>query len=133
MNQIWRDWRSWRDLAGGILLVLLIDSLFWLPMVIGFDQDVKYFYKNTILSLIILLLAFIQFFYLIPIMLYFQRRRRFAVVTGISIGSIITILLCAAVWWSSYTAGYADLSVVIVPPLLGITVLVAFYYRSRSK
>jgi hypothetical protein len=62
MNQNLNNWRNWRDLTAGILLVLLIDSLFLLPMMIGLDKDVMYFYKTTIFFLLFLLLPFMQFF-----------------------------------------------------------------------
>jgi hypothetical protein len=129
MNRNWSDWRNLRDLIGGIALVLLIGGLFILPTLINSDASSAAAYV-LILSPV---LSFAQFFYLIPVMLYFQRKRRVAILTGVSIGSIITILFCTAVCWSTYAAGYADFRVVIVPPLLGVAALTVFYARSGKE
>jgi Na+/proline symporter len=130
MIQNWRDWRKWRDLFGGILLVLLLNGLLIYLISIGLKGSLGWL---NLLLLACVGFVFIQFFYWIPIMLYFHRRRRFAVVNGISIGAIITILLWILLSWSEYRDGYADLTVVVIPSLLGAFTLAAFHYRSRPK
>jgi Na+/proline symporter len=127
MNQNWRN--CW-GFSGGIVLVLLLNGLFIYLISISLNASLEW------LDLILLAcvgFVFIQFFYWIPIMLYFHRRRRFAVVNGISTGAIITILLWILLSWSEYRDGYADLTVVVIPPLLGTLTLAAFHYRSRPK
>jgi hypothetical protein len=129
MKRSWRDWINWGDLINGILLVLLADSLYMLPTMM-LDPGVFVSIASW--------LAFIHFSYMIPIMLYLQRRRRFSEMTGISIGSITTLWFCFDVWRIAYNkvGGYIDLPIAVVPPLLGIMgmmLLLISYRRSGSK
>jgi hypothetical protein len=87
--------RNWRDLIGGIflvpalhlgfiLLILLMQSIF-MSRALG-----------LIFSVFLQSIGIAQFVYLIPVMLFFWRRRRFEMIKGIAIGAILTILVNGA-------------------------------------
>jgi hypothetical protein len=90
--------RNWRDLIGGILLVLASHMGFWL---LTFAVFSTIFRSNNVIGNMIgstimtanFGLGITQLAYLVPIARYFGRRQRSAVVKGIAIGGVITILL----------------------------------------
>jgi Na+/proline symporter len=132
MIQSWRDWRKWRDLFGGILLVPVLDCSFILLIEIG-NHAIEGLSKYIGYGWIVVLLALAQFFYWISVMLYFHRKQRFTVITGIWIGAIITILLWTFILGISFLDGYVDIRAVIALPGWRIMTLYAFYARSRRQ
>jgi hypothetical protein len=77
--------RNWRDLIGGIFLVLALHLGVWSVLIL----------TNVVWQLIVLI-GVIQFLYLVPVARYFRQWHRFEVVKGISIGAFITVLLNGA-------------------------------------
>jgi hypothetical protein len=133
MNQNWRDWRSWRDLFGGILLVPVLDYLFVLLIEIGKQIIGGAASKYISDGWITVLLMLVQFFCWISVMLYFHHRRRFTVVAGIWISMIITVFLWIAIFGIAYMDGYVDIRAVVVPSGLRMMTLYGFYARSRRQ
>jgi hypothetical protein len=132
MIQSWRDWRKWRDLFGGILLVPVLDCSFILLVEIG-NHAIEGLSKYIGYGWIVVLLALAQFFYWISVMLYFHQRRRFTVLTGIWIGAIITIFLWIAIFGIAYADGYVDIRAVVAPAGWRMIALYGFYARSKLK
>jgi hypothetical protein len=103
--------RTWRDLIGGILLVLAAHMGFWLLTFAVFSTIFRSgnIIGNMVGSTLIManfMLGIIQLVYLIPLARYFHRRQRSAVVKGIAIGAVITILLNGACYiWASVDFG----------------------------
>jgi hypothetical protein len=103
--------RSWRDLIGGILLVLASHMGFWLLTFAVFSTIFRSgnVIGNMIGSTLLIanfILGITQLAYLIPIARYFGRRQRSAVVKGIAIGAVITILLNGSCYvWASIDFG----------------------------
>jgi hypothetical protein len=103
--------RSWRDLIGGILLVLASHMGFWLLTFAVFSTIFRSgnVIGNMIGSTLLManfILGITQLAYLIPIARYFGRRQRSAVVKGVAIGAVITILLNGSCYvWASTDFG----------------------------
>jgi hypothetical protein len=103
--------RNWRDLIGGILLVLASHIGFWLLTFAAFSTIFRA--GNSIGTLIgsalltaNFILGITQLTYLIPIARYFRRRQRSAVIKGIAVGAVITILLNGSCYiWASLDFG----------------------------
>jgi hypothetical protein len=103
--------RNWRDLIGGILLVLASHMGFWL---LTFAVFSTIFRSGNVIGTMIgstiimanFILGVTQLAYLIPVARYFGRRQRSAVVKGIAIGGVITILLNGSCYiWGSIDFG----------------------------
>jgi hypothetical protein len=103
--------RNWRDLIGGILLVLASHMGFWL---LTFAVFSTIFRSGNVIGTMIgstiimanFILGITQLAYLIPIARYFGRRQRSAVVKGIAIGGVTTILLNGSCYiWASIDFG----------------------------
>jgi hypothetical protein len=90
--------QNWRDLIGGIFLVLALHLGFLLLILL-----MQSIFISRAIGLIFLMffywIGIAQFAYLIPVMLVFWRRRRFEMVKGIAIGAILTILVNSACFW----------------------------------
>jgi hypothetical protein len=86
---------NWRDLIGGIFLVLALHLGFLLLILL-----LQSVFNSRAIGLIFLMffywIGIAQFVYLIPVVFIFWRRRRFEVVKGIAIGAVITMLINGA-------------------------------------
>jgi Na+/proline symporter len=94
--------RNWRNLLAGIILVPVLHWSFGLlalliSAIIGSGNII-----SIILNSAFLFVGLTQFFYLIPVMLHYRRRREFEVIKGISIGAIVTILLNGACYGAMF-------------------------------
>jgi hypothetical protein len=87
--------RNWRDLIGGVFLVLALHLGFLLLILL-----MQSIFNSRAIGLIFLMffywIGIAQFVYLIPVMLDFRRRERVEVVKGITIGAVITMLINGA-------------------------------------
>jgi hypothetical protein len=87
--------QNWRDLIGGIFLVLALHLGFLLLILL-----MQSIFISRALGLVFIIffywIGIAQFAYLIPVMLVFWRRRRFELVKGIAIGAVITMLINGA-------------------------------------
>jgi hypothetical protein len=120
--------RNWRDLIGGILLVLASHMGFWL---LTFAVFSTIFRSGNVIGTMIgstiimanFILGITQLAYLIPIARYFGRRQRSTVVKGIAIGGVITILLNGSCYiWVSADFGSGLYSFI---PTAIITIILA--------
>jgi hypothetical protein len=120
--------RNWRDLTGGIFLVFGLHIGFWvLSLGLGWLAGLINVRIGAVFSLIslaaFLFPGVVQFTYLIPVWINFQRRHRFEVAKGISIGAVLTIFLNGACFgWLSLSGGLSTMIVIAITlSLMAIT------------
>jgi Na+/proline symporter len=128
--------QNWRDLIGGICLVLALHLGFLLLILLLRSIVVGSNFLDMLFSWWFFGIGISQFCYLIPVMLVFRRRRRFEVVKGMTMGIVLTLLINSACFGIILVA-VGDIreliAIVLICICLSMLTLYAFNRRSEKE
>jgi hypothetical protein len=110
------------DFVSGVLLVPLLRSLFLGLMIWLVKPVIEHSYPQTgnVLIFVTFGIGVSQLLYLIPIILFFQRRGRSEVIKGIFLGALLTIILNGSCFIVAGLVGLLNLFV--IPILISLAV-----------